>query len=88
MNGKLNRVQVYLDREDVSILDEVAKKLKVTRSQLVREATRAVAERYLKALRLLEQEKPKKNPLVQLIGLEKSKTGKVGLDVDELYLHD
>lgn len=88
MNGQLTRVQVYLDKEDVFLLDNLAKKLKVTRSQVIRDATKAVADRYIRTLELLETGTLKKNPLMDLVGIEESKTGRVGLEVDEIYLHD
>lgn len=88
MNGQLTRVQVYLDKEDISLLDNLAKKLKVTRSQIIRDATKAVADRYIRTFALIRTGKLKKNPLMELIGIEESKTGRVGLEVDEIYLHD
>lgn len=88
MNGQLTRVQIYLDKEDVSLIDRVAKKVKVTRSQIIREATKAVARRYARTLEILEKEKSKTSSLMELVGIETSKTGRVGLDIDEIYLHD
>ena len=85
MNINLARVQVYLDPEDVSALDQLAKEIKITRSQIIRDATKAVANRYLETKRLLSSKPPKGNPLRDLIGIETSRTGKVGLSIDDIY---
>lgn len=87
MNGQLTRVQVYLDPQDLSLLDQLAKQIKVTRSQIIRDATKAVATRYEQVASLLTTPTQVSNPLKDLIGIELSKTGKVGLNVDEIYHH-
>lgn len=89
MNNQLTRVQVYLDPHDVTLIDRVAKRLKIKRSQIIRDATKAVALRYGRTYELLESKPLKiKNPLFDLIGFEKSKTGTVGLNVDDIYFED
>ena len=88
MNTNLTRVQVYLDPVDLLLLDELAGKLSVTRSQVIRDATKAVANRYAKAASVVDKTPAKKNVLLELVGFEKSKTGKVGLNIDEIYLSD
>lgn len=37
---------------------------------------------------LIETEPIRKNPLTELIGIETSKTGRVGLNIDKSYLND
>lgn len=88
MNGQLLRVQVYLDPMDMHLIDKMATKIKITRSQIIRDATRAVANRYVRIVEFLEAKPPKRNPLLGLIGIGKSKTGTLGLNVDEIYLND
>lgn len=88
LTKSLTRVQVYLNPEDVSLLDELAKQIRVTRSQIIRDATNAVAMRYAQIADFLAKKISKKNPLCELAGFEKSKTGRVGLDIDQIYLHD
>lgn len=88
MNNQLVRVQVYLDPKDVSLLDQLAKSINVTRSQIIRDVTKAVAKRYERTAYLLESKKTKKDPLLELVGIEESKTGTVGLNVDEIYFDD
>lgn len=86
MNQQLNRYQVYLDRQDMFMLAKLAGTLKVSRSQLIRDATKAVALRYVRvASRLTSSNNARNNPLLDLIGIEKSRTGTVGLDVDDIY---
>lgn len=79
----LARVQVYLDPQDVALLDIVAVRQGVTRSKIIREAVRDKAKKYIEV-------KPKagRSYLLEMIGMGKSKTGTVGLNVDEIYLHD
>lgn len=88
MNHQLTRVQIYLEKEDLSLLDQVASKIKVTRSQIIREASKAVAEKFIRTLEVLEEGKSKTSPLMELIGIETSRTGRLGLDVDEIYTRD
>lgn len=88
MSDQLTRVQVYLDPNDVAQVDRLAKKLKIKRSQIIRDATKAVALRYARSYEMLESKQPKKNPLLSLIGFANSKTGTVGLDIDEIYEKD
>lgn len=88
MNGQLTRIQVYLDPTDVSLLDQLAGHIKITRSQIIRDATHSVATRYARVARVLATPSASPNPLTELIGVEQSKTGRIGLNVDEIYLHD
>jgi hypothetical protein len=81
----LKRVQVYLDKDDVRRVSEMADLLRIKRSQIIRDATKAVAERYSLVIQVLGKKKTKRNPLLDLVGIEKSKTGTVGLNVDEIY---
>lgn len=82
----LARYQIYLDPDDVSVVGKIARRIKVSRSQIIREATKAVALRYAQAARFIsETEDNRTNPLKDLIGLEKSRTGTVGLQIDEIY---
>lgn len=85
MNYNMARVQVYLNPQDVGVLDVLAEQINIKRSQILRDVTNAVATRYEQVALFLAAKKPAKNPLLELIGMEKSKTGKVGLNVDEVY---
>jgi predicted transcriptional regulator len=86
MNKGLTRYQIYLDPDDVFAVGRIARRIKVSRSQIIREATKAVALRYVQVAKFISAtEKNGANPLKDLIGLEKSRTGAVGLQVDEIY---
>ena len=88
MNTNLSRVQIYLKPDDVVSLDDIATRLKITRSQIIRDAVSAVAKKYLGLVGLLDTNSSKRNPLLDLVGIEKSKTGTIGLNVDEIYQDD
>ena len=77
MNTNLTRVQVYLDPQDVSLLDQLASQINVTRSQIIRDATKVVADRYFEVTQLLNHQPRKTNPLQELIGIETSRTGNI-----------
>ncbi len=85
MNTHLTRIQVYLDQSDVLTLDELAQRIRVTRSQVIRDATKAIAMRYASLAALVGKKHVTTNPLVELIGSEQSKTGTVGLHIDDIY---
>lgn len=84
-NTQLTRVQVYLDPEDVLLLDQLATQIQVTRSQIIRDATKAVATRYERVSQLLDTKTAQANALRDLVGIGVSKTGRVGINVDEIY---
>ena len=88
MNSQLVRVQVYVNPDNLSKVDELVKEIKITRSQIIRDALDAVVIRYIKTKHLLKPIKNKKNALIAMSGVGISKTGKVGLNIDEIYLHD
>lgn len=85
MNYTMARVQVYLNPQDVGILDVLAQHINIKRSQILRDITNSVATRYEQVAQMLVAKKTKTNPLMELAGIEKSKTGKVGINVDEIY---
>lgn len=85
MNYTMARVQVYLNPQDVSLLDELARLINIKRSQILRDVTGAVAARYEQVAAFLLAKKPKSNPLMELAGIEKSKTGHASINVDEIY---
>ena len=79
----LARVQVYLDPQDVALLDTIATRKGVTRSKIIREAVRDKAKKYIRV-----KPKTKKNYLLELIGVGKSKISNLAMNVDEIYHHD
>ena len=86
--NQLTRVQVYLDPDNLAIIDDFAKDIKITRSQIIRDSLEAIASRYIKTKQLISPKKKEKNALLQMSGIAVSKTGTVGLNIDEIYLTD
>ncbi|MBU1323408.1 ribbon-helix-helix domain-containing protein [Patescibacteria group bacterium] len=85
MNYTMARVQVYLNPQDVSLVDTIAEKINIKRSQVIRDAINAIALRYVQVAQFLTVKKPLKNPLLELGGMEVSKTGRASINVDEIY---
>ena len=86
MNSQLVRVQAYLDPQNLEKIDEIARGINISRSQIIRDALAAVANGYIKTINLLTQtHKPKIKTWLELAGVEESKTGDLGLRVDEIY---
>ena len=87
--NQLTRVQVYLDPNNLSIIDKVASGIKINRSQIIRDAVEAATDKYSETLKLLKKKKKPNLALwLSMAGIEKSKTGRVGLNVDEIYNED
>ena len=88
MDSQLVRVQVYVNPDHLSKVDEMAEEIKITRSQMIRDALEAMVIRYTKIKHLVKPVEYKKNALIAMSGIGVSKTGKVGLNIDEVYLND
>lgn len=84
--NQLTRVQVYLNPKDLSLVDEIASEIKIKRSQIIRDLVSSVANSYAKTTDLLKiSRKPNLKTWMELKGSEVSKTGDLGLRVDEIY---
>jgi hypothetical protein len=88
MNNQLVRTQSYLDPKKLEIIDDLAKTIKISRSQILRDALDAIAIRYTKTKDVVKPETTRENALIEMGGIGVSKTGKVGLNIDEIYLND
>lgn len=88
MTNQLTRIQVYVEPDNLAVVDEIAKDIKVKRSQIIRDALEAVAINYTKTKHLIKPTTSKKNALIEMGGAGVSKTGIVGLNVDEIYQDD
>lgn len=87
--NNLVRVQLYLDPENLSLVDEIASELKVSRSQIIRDAIEESVKKNTKKLKPFKIKRKSNLKLwMNLIGIEKSKTGTVGLNVDDIYKDD
>jgi len=86
MINQLTRIQVYVEPDNLILVDEIAKEIKIKRSQIIRDALAGVANVYTKTLSLLKTAKrPKLKTWLELAGVENSKSGNLGLRVDEIY---
>ena len=84
--NQLTRIQVYVDPDNLAVVDEIAKGIKIKRSQIIRDVVASVANSYAKTAELLKTDrKPNLKTWLELKGVEKSKTGDLGLRVDEIY---
>lgn len=86
--NQLTRVQVYLNPDNIIVINQMAKDLRIKRSQIIRDATSSVAMRYSESIKLIKSRPKIKNPLLDLVGFATSKTGTIGLNVDEIYQSD
>lgn len=84
----MNRYQIYLDPPVVSTFDRLAWQLELSRSQLIRDSLDRLIREYTKILATGKNVTSKNNPLLKMIGIGKSSTGKIAQDVDSIYLQD
>ena len=85
--NQLTRVQVYLDQHFLNIIDKISKEDKVSRSKIIRDAIQSHVEKLANKKKNVRK-KSRKSALMEMAGIEVSKTGTVGLNVDEIYLND
>ena len=77
---------MYLDPNDLSLVDEISTELRIKRSQIIRDLATSVANAYAKTAAVLKSDrKPRLTTWLQLAGVERSMTGDLGLRVDEIY---
>lgn len=88
MTNQLTRIQVYVEPDNLALVDEIARDIKIKRSQIIRDALDAVVNNYIRTKLLIKPSSSKKNALIEMGGIAVSKTGTVGLNVDEIYLND
>jgi hypothetical protein len=85
----MRRYQIYLDPQSVSVIDDVADALNISRSQVVRDAVEAVASRYREVIAVLWARTTKKNPLLELCGIDKGDVeGSLAENHDQIYFRD
>ncbi|KKP93691.1 MAG: hypothetical protein UR98_C0003G0061 [Parcubacteria group bacterium GW2011_GWA1_36_12] len=84
----MNRYQVYIKPKTINILDDVAKIIKVSRSQIIRDVTDRAAKEFEKILVRNQQTKMQNNPLIKMAGFAKSTTKNVSQNIREIYLAD
>lgn len=84
----MTRYQIYLNPGDIKIIDEVSTQLAVSRSHIIRDLVSRASREFAKILKAAKKIPLKDHPLIKLIGAEKSRTGDVASNIDEIYLQD
>jgi len=84
----MNRYQIYLDPQDINILDELARLTSFSRSQIIRDIISRMAREYKKLLAASEAKRLKNNPLLKMAGFAKGPNKDISHNVDEIYLTD
>lgn len=81
----MNRYQIYLDPKTVSVFDQVAANLGLSRSQIVRDLLDRVAREYTKALSVAGWFSVKSHPLLKMSGKLRGGSSDLSSRVDEIY---
>ncbi|MBI4039031.1 CopG family transcriptional regulator [Candidatus Daviesbacteria bacterium] len=83
----MQRYQIYLKPNTVSILTELAKELNMSRSQIIRDVIERMSDQYSRLLKAVIKARIKNNPLLKMAGF--TKLGKnIAENIDEIYLKD
>lgn len=83
----MTRYQTYLNPQSVETMDDVARLLDVSRSQIIRDVVDRVAREYKKLL-LPRTGIRSDNPLLKMAGVIKGVNPGISENVDEIYLRD
>lgn len=84
----MNRYQIYIKPKTVNILDEVAKIVKTSRSQIIRDVTDRAAKEFEKLLIGAQSSKVQSNPLIKMAGFAKGVKKDISKNIHEIYLKD
>lgn len=84
----MNRYQIYLNPENVNVLDELARLTNISRSKIIRDVIDKMAKEYEKILEKTAKKAFKNNPLLKMAGMAKGGLKNIAENVDEIYLKD
>lgn len=84
----MQRYQIYLKSNTVSILTDLAKELDVSRSQIIRDVIERMAGQYQKLIKAAAVSRAKNNPLLKMAGFAKGPKRDISRNVNEIYLKD
>jgi len=84
----MNRYQIYIKPKTINILDEVAKIIKTSRSQIIRDVTDRTAKEFEKILIGSQGSKIQNNPLVKMAGFAKGEKKGASQNTRQIYLAD
>lgn len=83
----MNRYQIYIKPRTIEILDDVAKIISTSRSQLIRDIADRTAREFEKLIVKAQKVKMKNNPLLKMAGFAEG-AGKNTQNIHEIYLAD
>lgn len=83
----MNRYQIYIKPRTIDVLDDVAKIINISRSQLIRDVTDRAAKEFEKLIVKSQKMRVKNNPLLKMAGFAKG-AGKDSQDIHQVYLAD
>jgi len=83
----MTRYQTYLNPQSVATMDDVARLLDVSRSQIIRDVVDRVAREYKKLL-FVRTKSSSDNPLLKMAGAIKGTNPGISENVDQIYLRD
>ncbi len=69
--------------QDMRIISQIAKDTRVSSSQIIRNATKTVVQQHVK--RAGGAKRPKRNPLLDLMGIDTGPPDNLSLTVDDIY---
>lgn len=84
----MNRYQIYLDPQDINILDELARLTNFSRSQIIRDVISRMAKQYEELLENYHKKQMKYNPLLKMGGFAKGPDKDISHNVNDIYLKD
>ena len=84
----MNRYQIYIKPKTINILDEVAKIIKTSRSQIIRDVTDRTAKEFEKILVGTKGSKMQNNPLIKMAGFAKGAKKDTFQNIRQIYLAD
>lgn len=84
----MNRYQIYLNPKSVEILDNIAQKVNLTRSEIIRDVIDLMANKYAQLLNTTHNTEIKNNPLLKMAGFAKGPNKNISQKIEEIYLID
>lgn len=84
----MQRYQIYLEPQSVSVLDEMAKLTNFSRSQIIRDVIDKMASKYEKIIESNRKKRLRNNPLLKMAGFAKGPSRDISHHVNDIYLKD
>ncbi len=84
----MQRYQIYLKPQTVNVLNNLARDLNISRSQIIRDVIDRMAKEYEKLIKVGETLRMKNNPLLKMAGFAKGPNRDISKNADDIYLKD